>query len=316
MCEAQTIVGGGERGGSPTPPAGDAVEAKLAGLGLAFRRAFARINRVRERLTRIAPLPLSLSTITMTGRLSVASLPVEDMRLAAELTEALGDGDDEFEVDCDVVKRAAKRVRAPDARPPGKRFRYQLPLKRLGKSVKLFHNGSVHSTGCTSPLEFLDMAAQLTEFIEGAGGPPGARLLDFDIQLINTLFLVTCPRSGRPLTVSPGALLRHLNRGGAARADFDTERHPSVKIPVLDGATGAKVATVCVFQTGSVSIMGAKHPDHLATAFETVCVALEECAPEVCAPDPRASARTTTAKQALVLEDGYPLNLAACCCVP
>ena len=297
----------------PARPTGSAVEARLAGLGAAFRDAFARINVAREALVRIAPLPLSLSTITFTGRLSVDSLPVEDMRLAAELLAALDD-DPGFEVDCDVLKRDAKRARTGDGRPAGKRFRYQLPLKRLGKSVKLFHNGSVHSTGCTSPLEFLDMAQRLTDFIEATGGPAGAHLLDFDIQLINTLFLVTCPRTGRPLTVSPGALLRHLNRGQSARADFDTERHPSVKIPVLEA--GAKVATVCVFQTGSVSIMGAKHPSHLATAFETVCAALEECAPEVCAPDQRSGVRTTTAKQGLVLEEGYPLNLATCCLGP
>lgn len=295
-----------------------AVETKLMSMSRAFREAFGAINAMRERLVRIAPLPLSLSTITFTGKLSVGTLPVEAMRLAAEVEAALLDDDDEadevaFRVDCDVLKGAAKRARSGAAAAgPGKRFRYQLPLKRLGKSVKLFHNGSVHSTGCTSPLEFLEMASELTAFIEATGGPAGATLVDFDIQLINTLFLVTCPITGRPLTVSPGALLCQLNRGqSSARADFDTERHPSVKIPVMHG--GSKVATVCVFQTGSVSIMGAKHPSHVAMAFETVCAALEACAPEVCAPDSRTTVRTTTAKQGLVLEEGYPFNLAACC---
>lgn len=293
------------------------MEAKLAQLGRAFRAAFARINAARERLRRIAPLPLSLSTITFTGRLNVASLPVESMRLAAEVLDAFDDDEREFRVDCDVLKREAKRAARGASKPPAaKRFRYQLPLKRGGKSLKLFHNGSVHCTGCTSPLEFLDMAQALTEFIETTGGPAGTVLLDFDIQLINTLFLLTCPRTGLPLTVSPGALLAHLNGGarGEAVADFDTERHPSVKIPVL--LDGRKVATVCVFQTGSVSVMGAKHPDHVAHAFELVCAALDECAGEVCAPDARAPMRTTTAKRGLDLDAGYPFNLAACCAVP
>ena len=117
-----------------------------------------------------------------------------------------------------------------------------------------------------------------------------------------------------PMTIAPGALLRHLNTGHGVRADFDTERHPSVKIPVLDDS-GRKVATVCVFHTGSVSIMGARHPSHMAAAFDTVCTALEECAPWVCSADPRA-VRTTTAKQGLALEEGYPFNMFACCCVP
>lgn len=290
--------------------------AKLAAMGESFRRAFSRVNAATEAATRIAPLPLSLSTITFTGTLNVATLPVEDMRMTAELEAELREDEEadegEFRVDCDVQKRAAKRART--ARPAGKRFRYQLPLTRRGKSLKLFHNGSVHATGCTSPLEFLEMASELERFVESVGGPAGVALVDFDIQLINTLFVVTDPVSGTPLAISPGALVRHLNSGAAPLADFDTERHPSVKIPIR--VDDRKVATVCVFQTGSVSIMGAKSPDHIALAFETVCAALDACAAEVCTADPKASVRTTTAKHALVLYDGYPFNLHACCMRP
>lgn len=278
----------------------------------AFQRSFTRINVATERATRIAPLPLSLSTITFTGVLNVPSLPVEDMRMTAELEGELRElEDDEFKVDCDIQKKANKRARDGSVRPPGKRFRYQLPLTRRGKSLKLFHNGSVHATGCTSPLEFLEMTSELGAFVDTMGGPPGVTLVDFDIQLINTLFVVTDPVTGAPLTISPGALVRHLN-ADVPRADFDTERHPSVKIPILHDSK--KVATVCVFQTGSVSIMGAKSPDHIALAFETVVAALDECAADVCSAAGGASVRTTTAKHALVLCDGYPFNLHACCC--
>jgi TATA-box binding protein (TBP) (component of TFIID and TFIIIB) len=232
------------------------------------------------------------------------------MRVAAELAAELGDDDGAlqgFRVDCDLLKRAAKRARGQETSATNKRFRYQLPLKRNGKSVKLFHNGSVHATGCTSPLEFLDMVDALQAFVRETA-ERDVRLVDFDIQLINTLFVVVCPATRRPMTIAPGALLRHL----ATPADFDTERHPSVKIPVT--LEGAKVATVCVFQTGSVSIMGAKRPAHVALAFETVCDTLDACAAQVCAPDRAAAVRTTTAKQALALADGYPFNLLSCCC--
>lgn len=301
------------------------VEAKLTAMGTAFLQAFGRMNRTREGLVHVAPLPLSLSTITFTGRLSRSSLPVEDMRMTAELEAALADEDEDdagddcggFTVDCDVLKRSKRARRGGEDAAAGegrRRFRYQLPLKRAGKSVKLFHNGSVHATGCTSPLEFVDIGDRLTDFVAHTGGPPDVHLVDFDIQLINTLFLVTCPATGRPVTIAPGALQRHLNNGDV-RADFDTERHPSVKIPVHDPA-GRKVATVCVFQTGSVSIMGARHPSHMAAAFDIVCAALEECAPWVCATDTATAVRTTTAKQGLALQEGYPFNLFACCCVP
>lgn len=283
-----------------------AVEGRLRAFGAEFLDAFGAMNRVRERLQRIGTLPASLSTITFTGTLDTKSLPVEEMRLAAELAAELDPDTLEFEVDCDVLKRQTKRARGEHAASTNKRFRYQLPLKRLGKSVKVFHNGSVHATGCASPLEFLDMIQALCAFVRATAALDVA-LVDFDIQLINTLFLVVCPATGRPLTVAPGALLRHLRM----HADFDTERHPSVKIPIMSG--DAKVATVCVFQTGSVSIMGAKRPSHVALAYRTVCEALDACAPAVCAPDAASTMRTTTAKQPLVLVDGYPFNLHCCC---
>ena len=315
---------------------GGGVEGTLRRFGCGFLDCFERINRVTAGLRHVSAMPMSLSTITFTGTLDRGELPVDEMRLAMEVAAELG-CPYEFALDCDEAKAAkaaaktvaaaAKRRRvnpaggcgtAPgeaDAAPApaaaaavrGKRFRYQLPLRRNGKSVKLFHNGSVHATGCTSPLEFLEMTEALCAFVQEAGDVC-VRLVAFDVQLINTLFLAVDPVSGRPMTIAPGALLRSL--GAATRADFDTERHPSVKIPVLRDAK--KVATACVFQTGSVSIMGAKRPADVAAAYEMVCTALDACAAAVCAPD-TARMRTTTAKQALTLVEGYPFNLYSCC---
>lgn len=269
----------------------------LGRFGREFLECFERVNRANEALRNVTTLPMSLSTITCTGVLSRAELPVDDMRLAAELVAELG-GEAEFEVDCDEAKYNKS-----------KRFRYQLPLKRNGKSLKLFYNGSVHATGCTSPLEFLDMVDCLSGFMRQMGNLE-AWLVSFDIQLINTLFLVAHPGTKKPMTIAPGALLRILGRGQQP-AEFDTERHPSVKIPLL--LDGAKVATVCVFQTGSVSIMGAKRPSHVAAAYEMVVAHIDAHAAQLCLPDAAARMRTTTAKQGLVLVQGYPFNLFSCC---
>lgn len=291
-------------------------------LGVEFAAAFERVNRAGESCGRIRPLPPSLSTITFTGALNVHTLPVDEMRLTMALYEELGGDPLEFSLDCDVAKRR-RRLGAADGEDcpaaASKRFRYQLPLKRNGKSLKLFHNGSVQATGCTSPMEFLEMAGCLSSFIRATADDLEAWLVDFDVQLINALFVVSCPRGGRPMNIAPGALLRRLHPD--ARADFDTERHPSVKIPVMApaapdapaGAAAVKAATVCVFQTGSVSIMGAKRPAHVAAAYEMVCGVLDACAEEVCAPDASITVRTTTARQPLVLMDGYPSNLYWCC---
>lgn len=268
------------------------MECKLRALGGQFLDMFTRINAVPVR--HIAPLPLNVSTITFTGTLSAKALPVEAMRLAAEISEALGEpAISGFSLDCDLLKRKRRTENE------SKRFRYQLPLKRNGKSLKLFHNGSVHATGCTSPVEFVDMIRALTDFVTHTASMT-VSLESFDIQLINALFLVTCPHTGRPLAISPRAFLRHAPQ----HADFDTERHPSVKMKCF--MDGQKVATVCVFPTGSVSIMGAKRPVHVAHAYDLVCRALDGCASEACTPA-ALTMRTTTARHPLTLVEGYPL---------
>jgi TATA-box binding protein (TBP) (component of TFIID and TFIIIB) len=292
------------------------VEARLEAFGREFLDAFHHVERVAASLTAFKPLPLSLSTITMTGTLDAKTLPVDAMRLAAELALELGEELD-FALDDGGAapggtggdKRKRRHAQGTGGTGGDKRFRYQLPLKRRGKSLKLFHNGSVHATGCTSPLEFLEMVQALTRFVRDTGDLE-VRLLDFDIQLINTMFGACCHATGRPVTVAPGALLRRLASGSGA--DFDTERHPSVKMPLM--VDGKKCATVCVFQTGSVSIMGARRPAHVAMAYEMACRALDACAAEVCAPNPKVRVRTTTARAPLVLEQGYPSALYWCCC--
>jgi TATA-box binding protein (TBP) (component of TFIID and TFIIIB) len=279
-----------------------AIEARLLEFGREFLECMSSVNRTVEGLRHVRITPPAITTITFTGVLDVRSVPVDDMRLAVELMTELGD-EPEFRLDCDLEKRRARG----ESRAPAKRFRYQLPLKRHGKSVKLFHNGSVQATGCGSAPEFLDMIQGLERFVHEASDA-AIELEDFQFQLINVLFVLTCPRTGRPLCIAPRALMKRM----AMRADFDTERHPSVKIPVLD-ESGAKVATACIFQTGSVSVMGAKRPRHLALAIRTVCRAVDEHAPDVCTPDPVVTIRTTTARQPLVLDHGYPFNLVMCC---
>lgn len=312
---------------------------KLAALGAAFLDCFEAVNASTSALRHVAPLPLAVSTITLTGTLDVSAVPVEQMRLAAQLAEELGEPLEFVLDDCDADNPppGKRRRRREGAAASGRRFRYQLPLRRNGKSLKLFHNGSVHVTGCGSPAEFLDMAAALEGFLLDAGGVR-ARLLDFDVQMINASFVVTDPVTGRPLSVAPGALLRTLPPH-LRRAEFDAERHPSLKIPLLDGE-GRKTATACIFQTGCVTVMGARAPRHLADAYALACGVLERgmmqaagggsCQGDAsgdalgdaqgdaaggpaCRVDATSRARTTASKTPFSLVDGYPFGLLSCC---
>jgi hypothetical protein len=117
--------------------------------------------------------------------------------------------------------------------------------------------------------------------------------------MINAGTVIVDPTNGFPVKFPPRALSGAAVRFGV---DFDSERHPGVKIPVYED--GVKVATTCVFQTGSMSIIGAKRPRHVALAFENAADVLEACAH---VGEPTAIAmRTTTAKKKLDLVHGYP----------
>lgn len=278
----------------PPEDGGSCVEARLLRLTRDFAAAYETINDVSRSLTRVRTTPLTVSTITFAGTLDTPKVPIDVMRLAAEVAEDMCDLDG-FHID-----RGPKRSRlASDTS-----FKYQLPLKRNGKSLKVFHNGSVHATGCTSPLEFLELVDALRGFLKDTAGVSHS-LVDFDIFLVNALFCVLDPVSGRPMKVSPGTFQKSLD----ILSDFDTERHPSVKIPVM--FQGRKT-TVCVFQTGSVSIMGAKGPLDVANAYQVVCRALDSCAHVACTPDV-IPMRTTTSKNVLFLQHGYPFNAYSCC---
>ncbi len=280
---------------------GGAVETRVESACREFLACFEAMNDVRRSLRRVGTTPPVVTTMTCTGTLSLPEVPIDDVRLAMHILEEFDESVEEFVLD-DVRD-------IPRARPP-KRFRYQLPLRRRGKSLKLFHNGSVHATGCASPVEFLELVDALKTLLWRTIHVD-VHLLGFDVHLINALFVLSCPATGAPLTIAPSALLAALHATAACpRADFDTERHPSVKVPVFEGE--AKVATVCVFQTGSVSIMGAKAPAHVATAFKVVCETIDAHVP--CAPD-RAALRTTTARHPLALRDGYPAGAFWCCCL-
>ena len=295
---------GCEEEGCGSGTASPAWHGKLDSYGRAFRDAFERIDAMRQRVTRIRTMPVSISTITLTAKLNVDSIAIEDVRLAVELAREM---EASFEFNVDTICKSETTRSHAKKRLCTRKFRYQLPLRRNGKSIKLFHNGSVHATGYTSPLEFVDAMMSLCALVRDACGMD-VDLVDFDIQLINALFSVTCPSTGLPMSVAP----RAFREGMGGTADLDTERHPSVKFQVAED-DGKKLATACVFQTGNVSIMGAKQPGHVAQAFEVAVRALDETNDGVCSTDPNITLRTTTAKQPLVLVDGYPFATHACC---
>jgi TATA-box binding protein (TBP) (component of TFIID and TFIIIB) len=290
-----------------------ALDATVDVVGADFRTAFNRIHGAMARCVYIRPLPVVITTMTMTGKMVLVDedgaacdnkrpLPMDKLnqvKLVLEIADAM-DATYEFEL---APPPSSKRKRGAS---DGRSFRCQLSLVRNGKSVKVYHTGSVHVTGCASCPEFLAMMESLCAFFAETAGLR-VQLASFDIQLINVLFTITCPHTGRPMTVAPSALHRRLD----VLADVDFENNPSVKI--AHKIDGVKVATVCVFQTGNVSVLGAKRATHVAAAIEEVCGILDRAAPTVCTADANTRVRTTTSKQGMCLVDGYPHATIACC---
>lgn len=292
------------------------VERGLEGLGAEFRAMFDRVAGADRGLRHLAPLPLSLSTITFTGKLNVDRVDLTDVAVGMGIGAA---DEDPFFLADDYSEPAADTADAP---PPAKRprrqkkkFHNQLPLvARSGKAVKLFHNGSIHVTGCSSPIEFLHVVVTLCAFLPTVCNVSPLCLEAFDVQMINANFLLRTP-AGHHVVLRPQCLRREISRARQEPADFETERHPGVKVVVRDAAA-AKIATVMVFQTGSVQISGAKSPAHVAEAYAEACAlvdgAVGALGEAVCRPDP-ASTRTTTAKQPFALSRGYPATLLRAC---
>ena len=296
-----------------------------------FREAFHTMEVARGGTEHIRPYPCNVSTITLTGKLD-RPMPVEEMRMGMELLRDMEDmgtaaGDDdvvetvnpaaaeEFILDDQVARTKRKRTAAPSNKGNSRAFHNQLPLLRGGKSVKVFNNGSVQMTGCTSPVEFLEAMQALCDYLPSiAPDLDGMHLVSFDTHMVNAVFLLAGP-SGRPITIKPNALRDALVAAGV-QARFEAEQHPSVIIPLKTAADGKRRVSIMVFQTGSVSLNGAKGATHVAAAYALVCQLLDGPGRAAWTEDPeRTPPRQTTAKQRFDLVHGYPqAQYCACGC--
>ena len=291
----------------------------VARLSEEFLDAFDAMVHTARTLRRVRPLPCNLSTCTFTGQLAFPGTDADtaarvfgritsEYKLELELLRDLDedavfalDRDDDADADAD-----------DDARPRRKTFAHQITLHAGSRSIKLFKNGTLHGTGCPSPVEFLDLATRFIEFVQRVCGdriPPGLALASIETRMVNAMFVVTDAQSGRILKIRPDALT-----AVAHRAEHETERHPGVKVQLfMDGPTRVdpphgKRVTVRFFQTGTVTVTGAREPSHLAVAHDYACRVLDDNYDAVCRVDQKTAFRTTTAPRVLNLIAGYPAN--------
>lgn len=208
----------------------------------------------------LTPTRATISTMTITARLNVQRVCRDSMLIAL----ALAEGGDDTPLTSIPERKTHKRKR------PCSVFFNQVTLRHGTKSIKVFDNGSVHVTGCTSPRQFLEVADAVCKFmgdiagIQTVDGGDNVRLLDFDVQMINLNFGVE-----RRLYLQ-GLRDEYAALGYVASYDSDTYPGLNVKLPV-----GDRRVTALLFKSGKVIITGAKTSEELEAAHAMVTRVLD-----------------------------------------
>ena len=299
---------------SDVPCLSDAAVARCREIGAEFLGAMTRVC-ASSRTDHVAFLPLVVTTVTFTGKyfMPVAELDIDALRGAIEVDPFFADQLGLRLTPPATGKRKRDDVFVRDVAHDRRRFLNQITMALGGTSVKLFYNGSLHVTGCASALAMADVASRMASLVAAyTDFAVNITLESMNVRMINAGTVAVRPTAGsgagRPMTFPPRALSQSLASLGVD-VDFDAERHPGVKLPIR--VDGVRVATACIFQTGSVSIIGARDAASMAAAFEAAAMALNAC---IGLGTPVAAPRKTTGRKPFSLVDGYPANSYWACC--
>lgn len=201
----------------------------------------------------------TVSTMTLTARLNVQRVCRTSLMIATSLTE------DEDGAVLSGQGKGTKRRRRPRAT-----FGNQMTLRHGTKSIKVFDNGSIHVTGCTSHAQFAEVADALCTFMTDVvgvvtdDGTGIVRVTAFDTQMINLNFGLD-----RRLHLQ-GLRDEYAARGYQASYDSDIYPGLNVKLPV-----GDRRVTALLFKSGRVIITGAKTAEQLDTAHVMLTAVLD-----------------------------------------
>ena len=275
---------------------------KIRSVNAEFLSSMTEMARVCESMKNVRMLTPTVTTITITGKVSfdedvTKELPIDYIRESLDVENNYG-----LYIGVPKTKKKRTGVFTKKVEHDKRKFRHQVSINHDGKSAKLFYNGSIHATGCTSILDFVCIVIHISKFISDiTSGDLKLKLSDFKINMINTSSLVMS-RDKYPM-VFPPKTLTELMRNERVNVDFDPERHPGVKIVLMDGKT--KVSTGCVFQTGSITIIGSKAPNYVAMIFKQIADNLDKF---YSIASSSKKLRTTTALKPLSLSHGYLEN--------
>ena len=226
------------------------VQVKASKVAHELEQAMATING--RTFAAMQPSRASISTMTITATLNVKRVCRESLMIAMSLVEGSGPL-------TETAKKSHKRKQATPAV-----FYNQITVRHGTKSVKVFNNGSIHVTGCTSPTEFLSVASAVCKMM---GEVAGIETVDgsavcvtgFEIQMINMNF-----GAGKQLYLQG---LRDTCASLGYVASYDADVYPglNIKLPV-----GDRRVTVLIFRSGKIIITGAKSAADLEEAHRMI----------------------------------------------
>lgn len=232
------------------------VDARISGALESMR------SRVLSHL--LTTTPVKLTTMTITAMTNVKSVCRLALMMGAEMLDDCGK--------LSISNGTKKRKRGEEA--PPRSFYNQVTLTWNGsKSIKVFDNGRIHVTGCTSILEFMDIVSGVCDLVESTLGDTmrqrlgGVRVENFDIHLINLNFAVAIELGLEQLREM------FVSRGHVASLDADVYPGLNVKLRI-PGVT--RMPSVLLFKSGKVIMTGTKTVDELEAAFVVLTDMLNE----------------------------------------
>lgn len=156
-----------------------------------------------------------------------------------------------------------------EERPRTSAFYNQVTFRYGTKSVKLFKNGRMHVTGCTSPSQFMEVASAVCSFMEDAvifkTDEERVRVKDFECQMINANFGV-----GTQLQLQR---LRDRCAAQGLLASYDADTYPGLNVKVM---VNGRRATVLLFKSGKAIITGVKSPEDMEAVHEIITRVVDE----------------------------------------
>lgn len=205
----------------------------------------------------IKPEKATVSTITITASLNTKKVCRDSMLIALSLVH--GDGP----LTAGNKKKNKRKLESE--------FFNQVTLHHGTKSIKVFNNGSMHVTGCTSPLQFLDVASAVCAMMTDVAGITTSvedqtiQVTEFQVQMINVNF-----GAGRQLYLK-GLQTKCTEMGYTASYDPDVYPGLNVKLPI-----GERRVTILMFKSGKVIITGVKTACELDTAHVMITSILDQ----------------------------------------